>query len=120
MRASEFISESNRKPLRKSLKNASVNLTTYDALDNNNDPYLAYRFGIALAPSPESNMDSRGPIGSSFSMIDYTDADAKIRKGAEKIIGVKSSSQTGSKSKELDNTNVISPIAKPKKNKYGV
>lgn len=120
MRASEFISESNKKPLRKSLKNASPNLTTYDSLDNNNDPYLAYRFGLALAPSPDGHIDARGPIGSSFSMIDYTDADAKIRKGAEKTIGVKSSSNTGSKSKELDNTNIVSPVAKTKKNKYGI
>lgn len=120
MRAKEFISEQLKKPIRKSLKAASRNLTTYDQLDNNNNPYLAYRFGLALAASPGTHMDHRGPMGSAFSMIDYTDGDTKIRKGAEKAIGVHSSSCTGPKSKELDNTNTISPVSKPKNNKYGV
>lgn len=119
MRAKEFINEANRKPLRKSVKSASANLTTYDQLNNNNDPYLAYRFGLALASSPECEMSSEGPIGSSFTMIDYTDADKKIRKGAEKHMGVKSNLNTGP-STELDNTNLVSPISKPKKNKYGI
>ena len=109
-----------RKPLRKATKQAMSNLTRYDTLDNNNAPYLAYRFGIALAGSPTGDMDKSGPLGSAFVMADYTDADTEIRKGAEKVMGVKQSSSTGKGSKELPNTNTTSPTATPKKNKYGV
>jgi hypothetical protein len=121
MRAREFIKEAEtREPMRKSLKAASKNITSYPNLDNNNNPYLAYRFGVALAPSPDTSMDTRGPFGSSFTMVDFSDADTEIRKGAEKMIGVKSSQSTGSLSKELANTNVVSPVSKPKNNKYGI
>lgn len=125
MRAKEFINEDNkaRKPMRKTTKNAIPNQTSYDALDNNNNPYLAYRFGIALASSPDpDNLYPKGPIGSDFSTIDYSDADAEIRKGAEKLMGVKPSRSTGKGSEELPNNviNKVSPTAKPKKNKYGV
>lgn len=109
MRASEFIKE-DRSPLRKALVQAAPNLTTYDHLDNNNHPYLAYRFGVALAPSPNDMGYSEGPIGSRFTMIDYTDGDAEIRKAAEKKMGFKSSSGTGKGSEELPTVNTQSPI----------
>jgi hypothetical protein len=121
MRAKEFINE-NRKPLRKSVKQSMPNLISSDTLDNNNHPYLAYRFGVALAPSPNTeNVYDKGPIGSNFAMVDYTDADAEIRKAAAKRMGIKFSGGTGKGSEELkDVINKISPVAGPKKNKYGV
>lgn len=112
MRAKEFVRE-DRRPLRKALVRAAPNLTTYDHLDNNNHPYLAYRFGVALAPAPADRGYSEGPIGSRFTMVDYTDGDAEIRKAAEQKMGIKSSSGTGKGSEELDTVNTQSPI-KPK------
>ena len=123
MRAKEFIPEGrDRKELRKGVAQSMSNLTIYDQLDNNNNPYLAYRFGIALAGSPDDDMDKRGAIGSDFVMADYTDADTAIRKGAEKVMGVKSTKSTGKGSQELDGKiiNKVSPTAKPKRNRYGV
>lgn len=119
MRAKEFIKEST-KPLRKSAKASISGLRKNPTLDNNNHPYLAYRMGIAMAGSPDYPMDQNGPLGSSFITTDYTDADAEIRKGAEKIMGVKSQEVTGKGSVEVKNINTSSPVAKPKKNKYGV
>lgn len=120
MRAHEFINEaSGREPLRKGLSQAS-NMTSYDSLDNNNKPYLAYRFGVALAISPRGDMHQYGPIGSNFNMVDYSDADTKIRQAAEKMMGIKSSRNTGKGSEELPNVNTTSPVAPKKKNKYGV
>lgn len=109
MRASEFVRE-DKKPLRKALEKAAPNLTTYDTLDNNNHPYLAYRFGVALAPAPDIRGYSEGPIGSKFTMIDYSDADTEIRKAAERKMGIKNSTSTGKGSEELDSTNTQSPI----------
>ena len=123
MRAKEFIPEGHeRKALRKGVARSMSNLTTYDQLDNNNNPYLAYRFGIALAGSPTEDMDKKGAIGSDFVMADYTDADTKIRKGAEKVMGIRSTKSTGKGSQELDDTiiNKTSVVSKPKRNRYGV
>lgn len=123
MRAKEFIPEGkDRKPLRKSISQSMSNLTSYDQLDNNNNPYLAYRFGIALAGSPTDDMPKKGPIGSDFVMADYTEADTEIRKGAERVMGVTSSRTTGKGSKELAGNviNKTSVVARPKPNKYGV
>lgn len=121
MRAYEFINES-RKPLRKSARQSLPNLTTSAQLDNNNHPYLAYRFGVALAASPDSdNMYEKGPVGSDFAMIDYTDGDAEIRKTAAKRMGVKFEQGTGKGSEEMrDEVNATSPVATPKRNRYGV
>jgi len=109
MRAKEFVWE-DRRPLRKALVRAAPNLTTYDTLDNNNHPYLAYRFGVALAPAPDNRGFSEGPIGSRFTMVDYSEADKEIRKSAEKKMGIKSSRGTGEGSEELDTINTQSPI----------
>ena len=109
-----------RESLKKFEQDAIPGMTVYDSL-NNSDSYASYRFGIALAPSPDfTDMAKKSALANSFAMIDYTDADAKIRKGAEKTMGVKSSSSSSAKSKELEDTNKLSPIANVKRNKYGV
>lgn len=121
MRAHEFISE-DRRPLRKSVQQSMPNLTSSSELDNNNQPYLAYRFGVALAPSPDSNsMYQEGPLGSNFNMVDFSEGDAEIRRAAAKKIGIKFNQGTGAGSKELEKViNKQSPVARPKRNKYGV
>lgn len=121
MKIREILSEGpSRAPLRKSAQRAIPNLASYDHLDNNNHPYLAYRFGIALAGSPDEDMPQEGPLGSTFNMVDYTEADNEIRKGAEKVMGISHRELTTGKSEELKTTNTTSPTAKPKKNRYGV
>lgn len=121
MRAKEFINEGS-KPLRKSVKQSLPNLTSPDSLDNNNRPYMAYRFGVALAAAPDpDNMYEKGPLGSNFNMVDYTEADEEIRKAAAKKMGIKFNKGTGKGSAELENViNKTSPVAKPKRNKYGI
>ncbi len=121
MRAHEFIVE-NKKSLRKSSRQSLPNLTSAPKLDNNNHPYLAYRFGVNLAPSPDlEGVYDEGPIGSEFSMMDYSEGDAEIRKAAAKRMGIKFSKGTGKGSEEMkDVVNAVSPVAKPKRNKYGV
>ena len=120
MRIKEIVKEST-KPLRKSAEQSLPNLTSSRFLDNNNHPYLAYRFGVALAPSPDtSDIHDRGPIGSDFTMIDYSDGDAEIRKAAAKKMGIKFDRGTGRGSEELASVNKVSPVARPKFNKYGV
>lgn len=110
MRAHEFINESSK--IRKGAKHAIPGLTINQGLDNNNNPYLAYRFGVALASAPNGDMEAENELGSNFTMIDYTDAGADIRKHAEKVMGQPSTQKTNINSFELDSVNKISPTAK--------
>ena len=110
MRAYEFISESSK--IRKGAKHALPGLTINKGLDNNNNPYLAYRFGVALASAPHGDMEAENELGSNFTMIDYTAAGAEIRKHAEKIMGQPSSKKTSNDSCELETVNKVSPTAK--------
>lgn len=113
-------SSKKRTKFKKNTSQSIPKMAVYDVLDNNNHPYTAYRFGIALAGSPETATNPSGPIGSAFSMIDYSDGDAEIRKGAERSIGVKTSRQTSKGSSELESVNKVSPVASNKRNQHGV
>ena len=118
MRAHEFVKEGkNTKPLRKGTKQALPNLEVWPELDNNNNPYLAYRFGVAMAGAPDDDMDRNGPIGSAFTTIGYTDADSEITKKAGKIMNVKSKNLTGNGSEELSFINTKSAVPNWNKSK---
>lgn len=118
MRASEFISE-DKKPLRKSVKAALPAGRIHPSLDNGN-PYQSYRYGVALAGSPDTDMYTDGPFGSKLLTIGYTEAEREIIKSADKTMGVKSQELTSKDSLETNTTNTSSVVAKPKRNKYGV
>jgi hypothetical protein len=97
--------------LRKSAKKALPNLEVWPDLDNNNNPYLAYRFGIAMAGAPTNNTANKeGPIGTSFTTIGYTDCDREITQAAAKVFGIKSKNLSGHSSLELDTANTKSPV----------
>jgi len=109
-----------RSKVRKGTTQSLSNLDSYPYLDNNNHPYLAYRFGVALAKSPNEVDHQEGPIGSEFITVGYSDADNEIINHARKEFGIKARKHSSRGSAELDNVNKNSPTAKPKKNKYGV
>lgn len=117
MKINEIISEG---VLSNTSKAATPNLETWPELDNNNSPYAAYRFGVAMAGAPDMQMDKRGPIGGRFTTIGYSDADDEILKAAAKTMGVSAEQETGDGSEEADYVNKASVVAARKKNKYGV
>ena len=118
MRAKEFIGESKR-ALRQSVKDAIPSANVHPTLDNSS-PYHSYRYGIALAGSPTDDLDTDGPFGQKLLTIGYSAADREIIKRADKIMGVKSKKIGSDDSKEAKFVNNVSPVSKPKKNKYGV
>ena len=107
MRAFEFIKE---EKLRKSAIASVPGLRVHPGLDNSS-PYASWRFGIALAGSPDFNMDKDGPTGQKLVTIAYTDADAEIIKNTEKFMGAKGKDVTTAGSQELASTNTLSPVA---------
>ena len=119
MKIFEIVTEAKGK-IRKGVANALSNVSSYPYLDNNAHPYMAYRFGVALAKSPNDVTEKEGPIGSEFTTIGYTDADQEIIDHTRKEFGFKKRTHSTKGSVELDVVNKTSPVAKPKKNKYGV
>lgn len=117
MKINEFVIEDK---LRKGTTNALPNVQSYPKLDNNANPYLAYRYGIELAVSPSRDIEQRGPIGSEFTTIGYSDADEEIIDHASKKFGLKRKTHGGKGSVENNSVNSSSPVPKPKRNKYGV
>lgn len=106
--------------LRKDSTNAVPGLTAWPSLNNNNNPYNAYRFGIAMAGAPKSKTDKSGPNGGDFMTMSYTDGDELIANSAAKQMGISSSSLASKKSKEESDVHKTSPVAAKKRNRYGI
>lgn len=110
MKINEVITEGAQGKLKKSARASIPDLQAYTDLDNNNHPYLAYRFGIALAGAPNVTMDRKGPIGSQFATIAYSDGDELILDAAKRMMHVKSTQKTSRNSEEISGINTTSPI----------
>ncbi len=110
MKINEIIIENK---LSKGFADATPGLEIWPQLNNNNNPYLAYRFGVALADNPETPFDRTGPVGGDFVTVGYTDADEEILNRAAAAIGVKSVKPTNRGSKETPDVNSQS-IAQPR------
>lgn len=132
MRAREFIQKDLKEDtsMPTDSTSATPGMKTWPALDNNNSPYSAYRFGVIMAGAgPRHDLDpdnhhyppvTKGPVGGQFITLGYTKGDEEILDVARKQMGVKSVKKTEEGSFEEEDTNTVSPVAKPKKNKYGI
>ena len=115
MKIHEIISETK---LKKGKANPLPHPTSFPNFSQ--DPYQFYRFGVALAGSPESpSIDST--FNGTAITVAYSDAEVDMINKAAKAVGAHDKithSNTGSK--EHPNVNKSSPVAKIKKNKYGI
>lgn len=122
MRAQEFINEGGvkklSKPAQSSLRGA---ITTPDANNNAGDAYKSYRFGLALAGAPDYPTKAENEIGGDPLLTLYTDEEWEMVQYAAKQSNVGPIKRlTSRRSEELDDVNTTSPVAKPKRNKYGI
>jgi hypothetical protein len=84
----------------------------------NGSPYMQYRFGMAMA---NPDMPRAGAMSGDPLITAYTDADMQKVKDAAKSVGAGAITHlSDGVSNEADGGNTTSPVAKPKKNKYGV
>ncbi len=125
MRAKEFIIEVTQKKITKRQDQSTKGLHTYGDIERWNSDYVAYRLGMAVACTdgeitPE--MSAKSWIGKSKSAHPYTPEEAEMLKMAYKVVGAKYQDLNNGdmESRELDTTNKQSPVAKSKKNRYGV
>lgn len=83
--------------------------------------YNMYRFGVHMAGSPDDQkMNPESPSANQMSLYAYTDAEQKIIDKSKKELGYKGKKLSNNRSEEPDGINKQSPVAKHKKNKYGI
>jgi hypothetical protein len=116
MKINEVIVESS---LRTSSVHSLPDAEVFDDLDNSS-PYHMYRFGVALAGSPDNFGDTDGPTRSNLVTIGYTEADREIIDATKRKQGRTSTKISKKQSQETPDVNTQSPIITRKKNKYGI
>jgi hypothetical protein len=84
----------------------------------NGSPYMQYRFGLAMA---NPDMPTAGAMSGDPLITAYTDAELEKVKAAAKTMNAGAITKLSDGiSDEAHDTYKISPVAKPKKNQYGV
>lgn len=85
--------------------------------------YMNYRMAIALAGAPNfpTKMEADNWIGGDPLLSSYTEEEFEMVKAAAKQVGAGTiQNWSGKRSQEVADVNKTSPVAKTKKNKYGV
>jgi hypothetical protein len=116
MRAREFIFEAAREFSDKKSSTMVKTLAFPDMPSAN--PYKAYRFGMAMA-NHKIKHDS-GPADQFAVILAYTPEEEEIIDQAAKNMGQRSVVIADRGSNEPQDTDNISPVAKPRRNRYGV
>lgn len=113
MRAKEFVTERKFSHRKSAVLNTTYEFPTMPSSDG----YQVYRFGIAMANHEEQ---AYGPTGQHAVIMAYTAEEEQIIKAAERATGHKGTAVTDAGSNEPDSTDHVSPVAQPKRNRYGV
>jgi hypothetical protein len=118
MKVKEIILEKADRKLGKNIKQSHPHAKQYDDIDQY---YGMYRFGIAMAGAPDKSINKAGPAKDTPAVWLYSKGEEEIVNKAEKNQGIKGKNViTKGHSEELKNINKLSPVAKIKRNQYGV
>jgi hypothetical protein len=90
----------------------------------NTDPYMQYRYSVALAGARakkehDIEFNQESAWAENLSLITFAPEDEETIRLADNMMGVKASRIASNKSTETD-VNAVSPVSKPKRNQYGV
>jgi hypothetical protein len=123
--AKTAVAETHEKKISKRQQQATVGLNTFGDEEHMNADYTQYRLGLAVACA-----DGKTPIpdigktwhGKRKTTHPFTQEEQDMLKDAYKAVGAnyKDLNKGDLKSRELDTTYKVSPVASVKKNKYGV
>lgn len=105
-------------------KAAMKNASTMPSLNQSSgSAYLGWRMGVALAGAPDypTKAEADNWIGGDPLLSPYTEEEMEMVKAASQAVGGgKIQKWSNKRSEELPDTYKTSPVAKRKKNKYGV
>jgi len=90
----------------------------------NTDPYMQYRYGVALAGARakaehDVDFEQESAWAENLAVITYTKEDEETIRLADAMMGVTATRIASQDSTETD-VNAVSPVPTKKKNKYGV
>jgi len=127
MKVNEIISEAKltQKKITKRQSQASKGVNTFSDGEKASGDYTLNRLGMALAMTDgksKPDIEAKSWIGKSKAAFPYTQEEQDMLKQAYKAVGANHQdlNRGNMNSMELEDTNKTSPVAKPKKNKYGV
>jgi len=128
MKIRDIIVENNTTPNKHTVKRSIPKILTFPHLTNT-DPYVQYRFGLALAAAAaehgrnsEDHYEKDSEFGEKLIIAPFTSEEENIIKLAQKLYGAGSESEqiSTSHSEEQPDITISSPVAQRKRNKYGV
>jgi hypothetical protein len=90
----------------------------------NTDPYMQYRYGMALAGARANrdynvDFDQESAWAENLALVTFSPDDEETIRLADKLMGVKATRIASNRSTETA-VSAVSPVAKPKRNQYGV
>jgi hypothetical protein len=90
----------------------------------NTDPYMQYRYGLALAGARAKaehgiEFEQESAWAENFAIVTYAKEDEETIRLADQMMGVTATRIASQNSTETD-VNAVSPIPAKRKNKYGV
>ena len=109
----------------KRYQQATRGLNTFGDGERSSGDYTQYRLSLALACSDGVNppdIDPKTWHGKRKTAHPYTEEEQAMLNQSYKVVGASHTdlNKGDMRSQELDTTNVVSPVAKPKRNKYGI
>ena len=125
MKIREIINERKQGKLTKRQKEPTRGVSIYSDAERWNSDYVAFKLGQAMAATDGKtipDIDAKSWIGKSKSIHPYTEVENEMFKKASQAVGAKYTdlNKGDMRSLELKTTNTVSPVASPKKNKYGI
>ena len=125
MKVYDIISEAKQASLSKRQSQSSRGISTYGDAEQMNSDYVLFKLGQAMAGTDGKTIpeiDAKSWYGKKKTIHPYTEVENEMFKKAAKAVGAdyKDLNHGDMESRELDTTNKTSPVAKIKKNKYGV
>ena len=125
MKIHEIITETKNGKLTKRQQQSSKGINIYNDVQKANTDYVGFKLGQAMASTDGTvvpDIDAQSWFGKKKTVHPYTAEEQEKFEKAAKAVGAqfKDLNRGDLESKELDSTNKVSPVAKPKKNKYGV
>lgn len=128
MRAKEFINEAKSHGSAESVsksKDATLPGVYVQKQLRNTDPYMQYRYGMAVAAARAAKeghieFSQESAWAENLTQVMYAPEDAETIKLASKLMGVNPTQITDTASREPNSTGTNSPVAQIKRNKYGV
>ena len=125
MKIYEIITEEKKGKLTKRQQQPSRGINIYNDAQKANTDYVGFKLGQAMGMTDGSEVpeiDAQSWYGKKKTVHPYTAEEQEKFEKAAKAVGAQFTdlNKGDLESKELDSTNKVSPVAKPKKNKYGV